>query len=176
MTTPTPEIDVQTGHNYDGIEEFDNPLPGWWKWLFWGSIYFAIAYVAYYSIGPGPDITDDYQATVAKHVEAQLALLGEIKPDDDTILRFSANKDWMGAMGGQFRGNCAQCHGSDGSGNVGPNLCDDFYKNVKTPSDIFKVISKGVTGTQMTAWEDRFKEPQIILLAAYVVSLRSTSP
>ena len=30
-------------HDYDGIQEYDNPLPGWWKWIFVGSIFFAIA-------------------------------------------------------------------------------------------------------------------------------------
>jgi len=168
--------DVDTGHHYDGISEFDNPLPGWWKWLFYASIAFSVVYIMYYHIGPGPDTEEKYLASVASHVEAQLALLGELNADNETILTFSSNEEWMSAMGGVFRGNCSQCHASDGGGNVGPNLCDDFYKNVKEPTDIFNVIANGIEGTQMTAWADRFKEPQMILLSAYVVALRDTTP
>ncbi|MEM7228660.1 MAG: cbb3-type cytochrome c oxidase N-terminal domain-containing protein [Planctomycetota bacterium] len=167
---------VETDHAYDGISEYDNPLPGWWKWLFILSAIFTVIYIMYYHMGPGPDLEAKYQASVASHVEAQLALLGDLEADNNTIVKFMSNDEWMSAMGGLFRGNCSQCHASDGGGNVGPNLCDDSYKNVKTPEDIYTVIEQGIAGTQMTAWSDRFQKPQLILLSAYVGSLRGTSP
>ncbi|MCU7958730.1 MAG: cytochrome C oxidase Cbb3, partial [gamma proteobacterium symbiont of Bathyaustriella thionipta] len=37
-----------TGHKWDGLEEFNNPLPRWWLWLFYGTIIFSVAYLALY--------------------------------------------------------------------------------------------------------------------------------
>lgn len=163
-------------HEYDGIREFDNPLPGWWTWIFVGSVFFSIVYVGYFHIGVGPSIEDRYQAASARQIEALLAQLGEVAPDNETIVKFMGEKEWMDAMAGVFRGNCGQCHVGDGGGNIGPNLTDDFYKNVKEPADIFNVLLNGVPGTSMASWSDRLREPQMILLAAYVAQLRGTTP
>jgi cytochrome c oxidase cbb3-type subunit 3 len=159
-------------HDHDGIMEFDNPLPGWWRWLFIGSIAFSVAYVVYYHGGEGATIAEAYDTEVVAHLEQQLASLGTIAADDATIMRLTAEKaDMIAAMGGMFRANCAPCHRDDAGGNIGPNLTDDHWKNVKAPADIFRVVSEGVPGTAMASWKSRFREPQIILLAAYVASL-----
>ncbi|MGO3755141.1 cytochrome-c oxidase, cbb3-type subunit III [Psychrobacter celer] len=41
---PELEDDGTTGHAYDGIKEYDKPLPKWWLVIFFGSIIWAIAY------------------------------------------------------------------------------------------------------------------------------------
>jgi cytochrome c oxidase cbb3-type subunit 3 len=164
-------------HDHDGITEFDNPLPGWWKWLFVASIAFSIGYVVYYGGGEGTSIEEAYDAEVVAQLERQLAGLGTIAPDDATISRLLAEHSSMiSAMGGMFRANCAPCHRDDAGGNIGPNLTDDHWKSVKTPADLCRVISDGVPGTAMPVWKLRLREPQIILMAAYVASLRGTSP
>lgn len=175
MKEPSPSS-MLLDHQYDGIQEYDNPLPSWWSWLFALSIIFSACYWFYYHIGTGPSIQDNYQAQVAAHIENLIAQLGEVHPDNATILSFKDNTDWMNATKGLFVGNCSQCHSADGGGNVGPNLTDDFYKNIKEPKDIFNVITNGVAGKGMQAWETRLSEPQRILLAAYVASLRGTTP
>ncbi len=182
MTAPAPDVrpdaatdphaDMLMDHEYDGIREYDNPLPGWWTWLWIASIVFSIVYYPYFHFGAGPTIEDEYQASVAKHVEKLLAQLGDIQGDNATILQYMTNDEWMTAAEGMFVGNCSQCHAADGGGNVGPNLTDDYYKNVSEPADIFTVITDGVTGTGMNAWKDRMSEPQRILLSAYVARLR----
>ena len=40
--------DQTTGHEYDGIQEYDNPLPKWWFMLFLGTLFFGIGYLALY--------------------------------------------------------------------------------------------------------------------------------
>ena len=40
--------DKTTGHEYDGIEELDNPLPAWWFYLFVITIVWGVAYLVIY--------------------------------------------------------------------------------------------------------------------------------
>ena len=61
------EIDRQieekllTGHEYDGIQELDNDLPGWWLIGFYFTIAFAIAYLIYYHLtGMGPGMEQEF--------------------------------------------------------------------------------------------------------------------
>ena len=56
-----PERDRLLGHDYDGIEEYDNPLPGWWTWIFVATIVFSTGYWLYSQIGPGPTISAHYE-------------------------------------------------------------------------------------------------------------------
>lgn len=163
-------------HEYDGIREYDNPLPPWWVWLWVGSMFFSTAYVMWYHLGDGPTVEAKYEVSVSRAVEAQLAHLGEITGDDATILTLMSDDKMMDAIGGLFRGRCAQCHGNEGGGNIGPNLTDDLYKSVESPADIYSIIAEGIPGTSMPAWGQRLREPQMILLASYVAKLRGTSP
>ena len=178
MTPQEAEAEYQKffEHDYDGIQEYDNPLPGWWTLLFWGSVIFSCFYAFYYHVGTGPSLEDKYQAAVASNVEKLLAQAGDIAPDDATIVRLMDDDKIMSSMAGLFRGNCAQCHANDGGGNVGPNLTDEHYVNVSRPEDIYDIIANGIPGTSMPAWGNRLREPQMILLAAYVASLRGTTP
>lgn len=169
-------VDILTDHDYDGIQEYDNPLPGWWKWIFWGTIFFSIAYIGLYHIRPDHGIHDRYQNRVASFYEGQLEQLGFSEPTDEAIVGLMKKEDVMNAMAATFAGNCGQCHRADGGGNIGPNLTDHHYKNVKSPSDLFTVIADGVAGTSMPAWNTRMRDPQIMMLAAYVARLRGTSP
>ncbi|WP_275450282.1 cbb3-type cytochrome c oxidase N-terminal domain-containing protein, partial [Brucella suis] len=41
-----------TGHEWDGIKELDNPMPRWWLWTFYATIFWAIAYVIAYPAWP----------------------------------------------------------------------------------------------------------------------------
>src|SRR3989338_6760548 len=71
-------------HEYDGIEEYDNPLPGWWVWLFWATIVFSGVYVAFYHMGPGPSVIGQYEEDVrlaAERAAKQTATAGAISED-----------------------------------------------------------------------------------------------
>ena len=49
-------------HDYDGIKEYDNPLPSWWSWIFVATIVFSLGYWGYYQIGPGPSLARGVRA------------------------------------------------------------------------------------------------------------------
>lgn len=162
--------------NYDGIREFDNPMPFWWTGLLWATVFFSAVYFVYYHLGAGATLDESYQAEVGAFVEEQAKALGDLEPDQRTILTLMDDPKLR--LGGQvmFRSNCATCHGPEGGGRTGPNLTDDTYINVRSPEDIFRVIKDGVVNKGMPSWERRYSQAQLVLLASYVASLRGTRP
>lgn len=164
-----------TGHSYDGIEEYDNPLPGWWKFLFWVGIFFAPLYFGYVHAGiSGRSIEDQYQTQMASIFELRFAEIGELSPDRETILEYMEKPDWLAVGKVVYQTNCVSCHGANGGGLVGPNLTDDHWKNVNNVEGIASVIAHGAANGAMPAWKTRLSHPnQIVLTAAYVASLRS---
>ena len=147
-----PYRDKLFDHEYDGIREYDNPMPAWWVWMFVLSVLFAFPYVLWYHIGNGPSILDALEAEQAAYAEKLLATYGDLSVDEPTILRMMEDENAMLAMKGLFKGKCSQCHLADGSGSVGPNLTDDHWKNVKGVVDIAEVIRTGITTKGMPAW------------------------
>ncbi len=164
-----------TDHAYDGIQEFDNPLPGWWKWSFVGSIVFSVFYTMYFHIGaPGRSISEQFDEALAANMRMQFSEIGELNPDAETIMRFTVDPGWLKVGATVYKTNCVSCHGRSGEGKVGPNLTDDFYKGVKSVDDIAKVIRKGAGNGAMPAWANRLHINEVVLVSAYVASLRGT--
>ena len=128
------------GHEWDGIEELNNPLPRWWLWSFYTTILFAIGYVVVY-----PAIPLRHSATPGLwHWSSRGALAGESSAAEKDraatlaviaatpIEQLPSNPKLMEAAvaGGKaaFRVNCVQCHGAEGQGSHGyPNLADDDW-------------------------------------------------
>jgi cytochrome c oxidase cbb3-type subunit 3 len=164
-----------TGHAYDGIVEYDNPLPGWWKFLFWFFIIIAPIYYLFFHSGvEGRSIHDQYNNHMASVFEIRFAEIGELTADRETILEYLNDKpEWLAVGKVTYQTNCVSCHGADGGGLVGPNLTDDYWKHVRNVEGIAKVLENGAANGAMPAWKTRFSHPnQIVLTAAYVASLR----
>ncbi|WP_226016734.1 cytochrome-c oxidase, cbb3-type subunit III [Novosphingobium sp. FKTRR1] len=140
-----PRIDEATGvetvgHEWDGIEELNNPLPRWWLWTFYACIAFALGYVVLYPALPGLTgatpgtlgwtsrgaLAADLKAAEASKaaVRAQIAAIPvEQLAADPKLLRVAIE-------GGRaaFKVNCVQCHGAGAAGSKGyPNLNDDDW-------------------------------------------------
>src|SRR5690606_32346476 len=78
---PTVDQELLLSHEYDGIREYDNPMPRWWVWIFWGSFYFSLGYVIHYHITEkGTSVEADYEASLAeaREQEAMRAMGSEI--------------------------------------------------------------------------------------------------
>jgi cytochrome c oxidase cbb3-type subunit 3 len=162
-----------TGHVYDGIEEYDNPTPGWWSWIFAASIAFSAVYFLFVILADGQlSPLGFYDRELTADAERQFAQLGEIKSDPASILTMSTDDKLLRVGGAIFQGNCAACHGLDGAGLTGPNLTDNYYLHVQKIGDFVDVISKGRNNGAMPAWENRLEPRQVALLATYVTSLR----
>ena len=164
-------------HEYDGIREYDNPVPGWWHWLFWGSVVFGVLYYFYYTFSPISSTLDgNWEKAQAAAYEKIFGELGELEPDEATMLSLMGNDKMMAVAKGMFVLHCSQCHAKDGGGINGVNMTDDHYKNVTKLDDFIMVLNKGANNGAMPAWENRLSQNERILLASYAASLRGTTP
>jgi len=163
-------------HEYDGIQEFDNPTPGWWHLIFAGSVIFSLFYFAYYEYSPlSPTPYTAWEARQQDEFRRLFGALGQLENDDATLKKTMTDERLMLVAKGIFLGNCAQCHGTEAAGMAGsncPNLTDDRWKNVKKATDIFNVITKGANNGAMPSWENRLSPNERLILAAFVAGLR----
>jgi cytochrome c oxidase cbb3-type subunit 3 len=146
-----------TGHAWDGIEEFNNPLPRWWVFVFYATIVWAIGYWIVYPAWPtisgytkgvfgystraqvAADLADLRRVRGAKAVALEETPLAEIEKDP-ALLAFAQ------AQGkAAFANNCAPCHGAGATGAKGyPNLNDDDWLWGGTLTEIRDTIAHGV--------------------------------
>jgi putative heme-binding domain-containing protein len=76
---------------------------------------------------------------------------------------------------GNFRLYCAPCHGIHAQGGRGPDLTRGSFSAGNTDADLFRVISKGVEGTEMTDYADRFDDQMIWRFVAFIRSVARVS-
>jgi cytochrome c oxidase cbb3-type subunit 3 len=165
------------GHDYDGIQEYDNPLPGWWVWIFWATIVFSVGYWLYYQVGPGPSIIARYEADVRAAAERQAALAPAAgAASDEAIAALARDARAMTAARQIFATRCMPCHGPEGQGIIGPNLTDEYWIHGGRPTEILRTITDGVPDKGMVPWKGQLKPEELRTMAAYVLTLAGTNP
>lgn len=169
-----------TGHEYDGIEEYDNPLPRWWFYMFLLTFIFSAVYLVIY---PG---LGSYKGIEWKDTGAWTSV-GELRGDQAEaekvyaetygvyskmpIEELARNPDALKMGFRLFVNNCAVCHGSDGGGNPGfPNLTDKDWLYGGTPEKILETLHHGRKAA-MPAWSVLLGEKGIAETTEYVLSL-----
>ncbi len=167
-------------HEYDGIREFDNPCPSWWHVIFFGTFVFSVVYYVFFQIGPlvgtnGWTLAEAYDEAVAEDLKLRFEEIGELTADEQTLLEYMQKPDWLAVGISVYKSpntQCVSCHGDDGSGKIGPNLTDHHYKNVKTLVDVARVVENGAANGSMPAFRNRLHPNEVVLVSAYVASLR----
>jgi cytochrome c oxidase cbb3-type subunit 3 len=187
------DLDYETtGHEWDGIKEYNKPLPRWWLWTFYATIVWGVLYTIAYPAWPGikaatPGLLGySTRAEVAEEItrfedansdiNMQLASveLTEISQDPEL------NQYAQNAGAAVFRTWCAQCHGSGAAGAKGyPNLLDDDWLWGGDIEAIHHTIAHGIRNeedmdarwSQMPAYGEMFEEQEIAQVANYVMSL-----
>ncbi|MCV4283585.1 cytochrome-c oxidase, cbb3-type subunit III [Pseudomonas capsici] len=181
------------GHSFDGIEEYDNPLPRWWFMLFVGTIVFALGYLALYpglgnwkGLLPGYDYADnqkklqfsdgqqgwtgvhEWEKEIARAENRFGPLFAKYAamPIEEVARDPQALK-----MGGRlFASNCSVCHGSDARGAYGfPNLTDADWRWGGDPQTIKTSILKGRHAV-MPAWGEVVGEQGVRDVSAYILT------
>ena len=163
-------------HDYDGIKEFDNPLPAWWLFTFGATVIFAFLYWI--------DAETGGRKTQMEAVEAELVELRKLKPteaaasgNEDDFKQFALVATNLNKGKEVFAAKCAVCHGPEGQGTIGPNLTDDYWINGKgLYTDVHKVVREGVLDKGMPNWDTLLSAEDVKSVTVFVVSLKGTSP
>ncbi|WP_339079266.1 cytochrome-c oxidase, cbb3-type subunit III [Pseudomonas sp. TMP9] len=171
------ETDQTMGHAFDGIEEYDNPLPKWWFMLFIGTIVFSVAYLVLYpGLGNWKGILPGYEGgwTQVKQWQHEVdkadELYGPIFAKYAAMpIEQVAQDEQALKMGGRiFASNCSVCHGSDAKGGYGfPNLTDNDWLYGGDPQTIKTSLLYGRQAV-MPAWKDSIGEEGIRNVAGYI--------
>ncbi|MFY0679693.1 MAG: cytochrome-c oxidase, cbb3-type subunit III [Thalassovita sp.] len=183
-----------TGHEWDGIEEFNNPLPRWWLWTFYACIFWAVLYTIAYPAWPGISGASkgvlgwSTRANVAADIAAVETKLAPINEELASVDLASLadnpelNSYAVSAGSAVFKTWCAQCHGSGAAGAPGyPNLLDDDWLWGGDVEAIHTTISYGIRSddsddtrySEMPAFgrDELLDEEQIDQVVNYVMSL-----
>ncbi len=183
-----------TGHEWDGIKELDNPLPNWWRWIFWATVVWAVGYWVVYPAWPlvashtrgvlGYSSRAELDKELAAAKQAQAKFVEKIRAASLEQIRTQPDLLEFALAGGRaaFSVNCSQCHGSGAQGAKGyPNLNDDEWLWGGTLAMIEKTITHGVRNgvdpdareSQMPAFltDGILKREQIDDVVEYVLKL-----
>lgn len=179
-----------TGHAWDGIEEYNNPLPRWWLWIFYATIAWALVYSIAYPAWPlvnratqgvlGYNRIDDLN----KDIERFAALNGPIREKlvATELTEITSNPELVAfanqAGAAVFKTWCAQCHGAGAAGVQAsgyPNLLDDDWLWGGDIEAIHTTVSHGIRNggdearfSQMPAFADMLSAEEIGQVVQYV--------
>lgn len=168
-----PDQTTQTmGHAFDGIEEYDNPLPRWWFMLFVATLVFTVIYLILYpGMGKFPGVlgwtqVNQYEREVER-AETQFAPIFA-KYRELSIADVAQDEEARRIGQRLFATNCSVCHGSDARGSFGfPDLTDNDWLWGGEPEQILTTLKQGRQAT-MAAWLPVIGEEGVRNTAGYV--------
>ena len=184
------------GHEFDGIEEINNPLPKWWTIMFFATFVWGVVYLILYpGMGNFKGVLDwtssnqgvlniqesknavianaDKRVQLDKEMEAAEERFGPVFQQfaKQDIKDLATNEEALEIGQRLFSQNCAQCHGSDARGGQGfPNLTDNDWLYGGSPEAIKQTLLHGRVAA-MPAWIDALGEDGVKEVTAYVLSL-----
>ena len=197
MSKPVKKFDDDpntTGHVWDGIEEFDNPMPRWWLWTFYATIIWGVIYSIAYPAWPlvnsatagvfGWSTRGDVAAEIAAVEEANAPMNAKLEEVELAAIATDPELAGYAASSGAavFKTWCAQCHGAGAAGAKGyPNLLDDDWLWGGSVEDIHMTISHGIRNeesdearySEMPAFgrDELLEKEEIDQVVNYVMSL-----
>ena len=165
-------------HDFDGIHEFDNKLPNWWLWTFFGAMIFSVVYwFGYQVLHVWAGSLESYQIEVKKHEAERDRLIAQTMDlTDEGLLKLSKDPEAVARGKATFHGagTCWTCHAVDGSGGIGPNLTDDYWLHGGKPGQIYRTVNHGVPLKGMEPWGPKLGPKRVADVVAYVLTIKGT--
>lgn len=178
-------------HEFDGIQEYDQKLPNWWLFTFYGGVvWFVVYWVLYYHVGvfksSQESVTHEI-AVVQKMKDAELEKTLATLDDSALVHKWATDSSRISAGQETFMANCKACHGDDLSATMtvagnkvplpGLSLTDRQWKFGGKPMEIFNLINKGSppestgnNGAKMEAWGQKLNPKQVAEVVSYIIS------
>lgn len=192
---PVQKQDIPTtGHEWDGIQEYDNPMPRWWLWTFYITIIWGIGYTIAYPAWPG--IKGATEGLLGYSTRAEVAAeIDEVNTRNEAINARLASAELTAiesdpelngyaksAGAAVFKTWCAQCHGSGAAGAKGyPNLLDNDWLWGGDIEAIHQTVTAGIRNednfdarySEMPAFgrDELLEDEQIDQVVNFVMSL-----
>ncbi|MFH1570690.1 MAG: c-type cytochrome [Gemmatimonadota bacterium] len=174
------EYEDKVVHGIDGIEEYDNPMPGWLMAILWSAIVFAILYMGYYALAFGePTMDSEYRGETAAELAAIQAYFDAhpvVPPTAAELLSGAVDPQVLALGRARFVRTCSPCHGESAQGLIGPNLTDPYWLHGGQVSQIFQSITRGVPAKGMPPWGRAIPPAELAALVSYVRSLQGSEP
>ena len=186
-----------TGHNWDGVSEYNVPAPRWWLIVWIICIIWAVIYWFFYPTWPTlsgntkgslnwtkfSELSGEQKKIEEKKIvyleQMSKKSLEEIR-QDEKLMQFALNTGKSA-----FRENCSACHGQGAQGYKGyPNLNDDDWLWGGKLEDIYKTLLYGIRSghdlarvNQMPSFglDKVLKKSEINDTIEYVLSLSNKS-
>jgi cytochrome c oxidase cbb3-type subunit 3 len=183
LTKATPieqESSVKLDHDFDGIEELNNPLPPWWSLGFLITVIIGVIYTGYYFMNyyDIDKIGKWQEMELANEMKKAQAKVEAYKKEHNIVdaNTVTALTDEAALAEGKeiYIKNCAACHLNDGGGSVGPNLTDDTWIYGCDIKSVFNIVSKG-TSKGMPPWK-HLGADKIQKVSSYILTLQGTKP
>ncbi len=182
-----------TGHDWDGIQEYNIPAPRWWLIVWIICIIWAFGYWFFYPTWPTKSgnskgslnwtqqsqLLDSQQEIIAR----KNVYLDKFSKSSFAEIQKSKELMEFALQGGKaiFKENCAACHGTGAAGSRGfPNLNDDDWIWGGKIEDIYQTLLYGIRSghekarfSQMPAFglDEILSRKEIEEVAQYVLSL-----
>ena len=181
-----------TGHSWDGIEEWNNPMPRWWVWTFYLTIIWGIGYTIAYPAWPlisgatqgvlGQNTRTDVAEDIQSFVDANAAINAQLASADLSTIGSDAELQTYAFNAGAavFKTWCAQCHGAGAAGAKGyPNLLDNDWLWGGSIEEIAYTVRHGIRNeedpdahySEMPAFGAFLGEDEIDAIANHVLSI-----
>ena len=155
-------------HVYDGIEEADNKLPGWWLATLYITIVFSFIYWGYFhTLKAGKLPYAEFEEALAKSAGSKVS--------EEQLAALVKDDRMVGEGKALFATHCMVCHEADGRGKIGPNLTDDHWIHGGAALDIHTVMNNGILTKGMPAWGQVLGPVALQKLTAFVLSIRGTN-
>jgi cytochrome c oxidase cbb3-type subunit 3 len=162
-------------HSYDGIQEYDNPMPRWWLLTFAGTILFAVIYLLNVGpIGNGKGRIADYDDDLKAFANAHPTPTGTVSADK--LLAMVKDREERHEGEEVYKKYCVSCHRMDGGGLIGPNLTDNAWIHGGQITDIYTTVMNGVLEKGMPAWSTMLEPEEVEQVVAYVAFLQGSNP